>query len=130
MLLDVKNLTTRFHTHDGEVCAVNDLSLSVEAGECLGIVGESGSGKTQVFLSIMGLLAKNGHVEGEVYFNQQQLIGLSPQELNKLRGGGVLYDFSGSDDLPESLPANFPANDRGTCRASGYFNGRGISKVD
>ena len=49
MLLDVKNLTTRFHTHDGEVYAVNNVSLHVEAGECLGVVGESGSGKTQVF---------------------------------------------------------------------------------
>ena len=86
MLLDVKNLTTRFHTHDGEVCAVNNLSLHVEAGECLGVVGESGSGKTQVFMSIMGLLAKNGRAEGEVYFNGQQIIGLKPAALNKLRG--------------------------------------------
>ena len=86
MLLDVKNLTTRFHTHDGEVCAVNNLSLHVEAGECLGVVGESGSGKTQVFMSIMGLLAKNGMAEGAVYFNGQQLIGLNPSELNRLRG--------------------------------------------
>ncbi len=86
MLLDVQNLTTRFHTHDGEVCAVNDVSFSIEAGECLGIVGESGSGKTQVFMSIMGLLAKNGRVEGNVYFEGQQILGLKPSELNTLRG--------------------------------------------
>ena len=86
MLLDVKNLTTRFHTHDGEVCAVNNVSLHVEAGECLGVVGESGSGKTQVFMSIMGLLANNGSVEGDVYFNGQQIIGLKTDALNKLRG--------------------------------------------
>ena len=86
MLLDIKNLTTRFHTHDGEVCAVNNVSLHVEAGECLGVVGESGSGKTQVFMSVMGLLAKNGSAEGAAYFNGQQLIGLKTEELNKLRG--------------------------------------------
>lgn len=86
MLLDIKNLTTRFHTHDGEVCAVNNVSLHVEAGECLGVVGESGSGKTQVFMSVMGLLAKNGSAEGTAYFNGQQLIGLKTEELNKLRG--------------------------------------------
>lgn len=86
MLLDVKNLTTRFHTHDGEVSAVTDVSLSVKAGECLGVVGESGSGKTQVFMTIMGLLAKNGRAEGEVYFNGQQIIGLKTEALNKLRG--------------------------------------------
>ena len=86
MLLDVQNLTTRFYTHDGEVCAVNDVSFSIESGECLGIVGESGSGKTQVFMSIMGLLAKNGQTEGKAYFNGKQILGLKPAELNKLRG--------------------------------------------
>ena len=86
MLLDVKNLTTSFHTHDGEVCAVNNVSLNVNAGECLGVVGESGSGKTQVFMSIMGLLAKNGKAEGEVFFNGEQIIGMEAAQLNKLRG--------------------------------------------
>ncbi len=90
MLLDVQNLTTRFHTHDGEVCAVSDVSFSVQAGECLGIVGESGSGKTQVFMSIMGLLAKNGTAEGSVKFAGKQLLGLKAAELNTLRG----VDFS------------------------------------
>lgn len=86
MLLDVQNLTTRFHTHDGEVCAVNDVSFTMKPGECLGIVGESGSGKTQVFLSIMGLLAKNGRTEGQVLFEKQQILGLNMAELNMLRG--------------------------------------------
>jgi oligopeptide transport system ATP-binding protein len=86
MLLDIQNLTTRFHTQDGEVCAVSDVSFSIESGECLGIVGESGSGKTQVFLSIMGLLARNGRTEGRAYFNGRQILGLKPAELNKLRG--------------------------------------------
>ena len=86
MLLDVHNLTTRFHTHDGEVCAVNDISFAMKSGECLGIVGESGSGKTQVFLSIMGLLAKNGRAEGQVFFDKQQILGLNTTELNMLRG--------------------------------------------
>lgn len=85
-LLDVHNLVTRFQTHEGEVCAVNDISFSIDAGECLGIVGESGSGKTQVFLSIMGLLARNGTCKGEVYFNGQQILDLPPPALNTLRG--------------------------------------------
>ena len=76
MLLDVKNLITSFNTHDGEVCAVNDVSFQVKAGECLGVVGESGSGKTQVFMSIMGLLAKNGRTSGEVFFEGKQILGI------------------------------------------------------
>ena len=58
MLLDIRNLITCFSTPEGEVRAVNDVSLHVESGQCLGVVGESGSGKTQVFMSVMGLLAK------------------------------------------------------------------------
>ena len=86
MLLDVKNLITSFNTHDGEVCAVNDVSFQVKAGECLGVVGESGSGKTQVFMSIMGLLAKNGRTSGEVFFEGKQILGIEARELNSLRG--------------------------------------------
>ncbi len=86
MLLDVRNLTTHFHTHDGQVRAVNDVSFQVRAGECLGVVGESGSGKTQVFLSIMGLLAKNGRAEGRVFFEGRQILGLKAGELNRYRG--------------------------------------------
>ncbi len=86
MLLDVQHLTTRFHTHDGEVCAVSDVSFFIQPGECLGIVGESGSGKTQVFMSLMGLLAKNGTTEGKAFFEGTQIISMNSDELNKLRG--------------------------------------------
>ncbi|OYV00483.1 MAG: dipeptide/oligopeptide/nickel ABC transporter ATP-binding protein, partial [Verrucomicrobiales bacterium VVV1] len=55
-LLDVKNLSTRFHTRNGIVHAVDDVSFSVEAGKTLGIVGESGSGKSVTCYSLLGLL--------------------------------------------------------------------------
>jgi len=86
MLLEIQNLTTRFSTPEGEVCAVNNVSLQVEAGQCLGVVGESGSGKTQVFMSMMGLLAKNGKTEGIVNFNGRQILGLEIAELIEHRG--------------------------------------------
>lgn len=86
MLLDIRNLVTCFSTPEGEVRAVNDVSLHVESGQCLGVVGESGSGKTQVFMSVMGLLAKNGRAEGEVYFDGSQILGMKTTELNTLRG--------------------------------------------
>lgn len=54
-LLEIKNLTTSFNTDQGKVKAVNDVSLSLNEGEVIGIVGESGSGKSQTMYSIMSL---------------------------------------------------------------------------
>jgi len=65
----------------GHVKAVNPMSLSVRAGETLGIVGESGSGKTTMALAIMRLIAS----EGEVRFQGQDLRKWSTRELRRLR---------------------------------------------
>ena len=85
-ILDVKGLDTRFATTDGEVHAVNDVSFAIGEGESVGVVGESGSGKTQIFLSIMGLLAKNGRATGSVRYRGKEILGLPARELNKIRG--------------------------------------------
>jgi oligopeptide transport system ATP-binding protein len=50
------------------------------------VVGESGSGKTQLFLSLMGLLARNGQCSGSARFRGQELLGLRSGELNQIRG--------------------------------------------
>ena len=45
-VLEVLGLEVVFHTRDGEIHAVNDVSFSLAPGEVLGVVGESGSGKS------------------------------------------------------------------------------------
>ncbi len=85
-VLSVTNLVTRFDVSDGEVCAVNDVSFEVGEGETVGIVGESGSGKSQVFMSVMGLLASNGAATGSVRYRGDEILGLPPQRLNRIRG--------------------------------------------
>ena len=65
----------------GHVQAVNDTSLSVRAGETLGIVGESGSGKTTLALAIMRLIGS----EGEVTFRGEDVRKWSTRQLRKLR---------------------------------------------
>ena len=65
----------------GHVKAVNPTSISVRAGETLGIVGESGSGKTTMALAIMRLIAS----QGEVRFRGDDLRQWSTRELRNLR---------------------------------------------
>ena len=65
----------------GHVKAVNDASISVRAGETLGIVGESGSGKTTMALAIMRLIAS----EGAITFMDQDIRQWSTRELRRLR---------------------------------------------
>lgn len=92
-LLQIDNLSVTFDGEDGPVHAVNDLSLSIDKGETLGIVGESGSGKSQTAFSVMGLLAPNGRTDGSVRFDGQEILGAKPKVLNKLRAERIAMIF-------------------------------------
>jgi len=95
VLMEVKNLITRFHTQEGTVYAVNDVSYKLHEGEALGVVGESGSGKSVHVLSIMGLIpSPPGRIEsGEVFFRGRDLLKLSPEEMRAVRGAEIAMIF-------------------------------------
>lgn len=92
-VLEVKDLETLFSTPDGDVQAVNTISFAIQPGERVGIVGESGSGKSQTFMSIMGLLATNGRTKGSVKLNGKEILALSRDELNQVRGSQMAMIF-------------------------------------
>lgn len=92
-LLEIKDLDVGFDTAEGEVHAVNHLSFSIDAGDTLGLVGESGSGKTQSVMAILGLLAENGHVNGQALFKGKDLLQMTATELNQHRGHEIAMIF-------------------------------------
>ncbi|RJL06083.1 ATP-binding cassette domain-containing protein [Paracoccus aestuarii] len=92
-LLELRGLSVRFQTNDAEVRAVNDVNLSVDAGETLGIVGESGSGKSQLSFAIMGLLARNGAASGSVRFDGTEILNAAPKVLNRIRAEKIAMIF-------------------------------------
>lgn len=94
-LMSVNNLTTRFHTDDGTVYAVNGISYELQEGETLGIVGESGCGKSVHALSIMRLIpTPPGEIaDGEVIFRGHDLLTFSEKELRKIRGAEIAMIF-------------------------------------
>jgi peptide/nickel transport system ATP-binding protein len=95
VLLEVKNLKTRFTTDDGSFRAVDDISFALETGKTIGIVGESGCGKSVTSLSIMRLIpTPPGQIEGgEILFKGQNLLKLSEEEMRKIRGNEIAMIF-------------------------------------
>ena len=95
-LLDIKNLSVQFDTDEGRILAVNNISLSLSAGEVLGIVGESGSGKSVTAKSIMQLNPDNTHYDetGEIIIDNENVLRFtSKEDLKKIRGGKVSMIF-------------------------------------
>lgn len=90
ILLDIKNDHVSFFTPVGEVKAVNDVSLTMEDGEVLGIVGESGSGKSVTAYSVIGLISHPGKmVGGSITFDGREISGLREKDMRKLRGNEI-----------------------------------------
>ena len=92
-VLEVRDLSVTFELHDREVQAVREMDFSLRAGETLAVVGESGSGKSQAFLSIMGLLARNGRASGSAKIAGTELVGMRPKDLDGIRGKDIAMIF-------------------------------------
>jgi peptide/nickel transport system ATP-binding protein/oligopeptide transport system ATP-binding protein len=94
-LLEVRGLRTHFHTDRGLFRAVDGIDFSVGRGRTVGLVGESGCGKSVTSLSVMGLVASPpGQVEADaILFEGRDVLGLSPDERRRLRGGKMSMIF-------------------------------------
>ena len=94
-LLEVDRLAVHFETRAGTVEAVRDVSLTIKAGETLGIVGESGSGKSVTAQAVMGLVDPPGYVaEGDVRWRGRSLLDASEtRRATVLRGREIAMVF-------------------------------------
>lgn len=94
-LLDVNGLKIYFHTRDGVVKAVDDISFSVDKGETLAIVGESGSGKSVTCYSLLDLLPKPpAKIEaGSALFDGEDLLSCSAERIRQIRGNDIAVIF-------------------------------------
>lgn len=94
-ILDIKNLVIHYETDEQVVEAVNNINLSLERGEILGLVGETGAGKTTTALGIMRLLPdKVGHiVQGSIMFEGEDLLKKTEKQMRSIRGKKISMIF-------------------------------------
>ena len=96
-LLSIRNLSVEFHTEEGIVRAVDEVSFDIPRGKTVCLVGESGCGKSVSAYSLLGLVSPPGRVvggeallKGEI---EQDLLKLSEQELRSIRGNRISMIF-------------------------------------
>jgi oligopeptide/dipeptide ABC transporter ATP-binding protein len=106
-VLEVSDLKTVFHTHDGVIHAVNGISFNLDEGELLAVVGESGSGKSVAMMSLLQLLPMPPAriASGRVMFQNQDLVKLGTSDIRHVRGARIGFVFQ---DPMTSLNPVFP----------------------
>jgi ABC-type dipeptide/oligopeptide/nickel transport system ATPase component len=109
--LEIKDLSLSFRTRHGVVRALEDVSLSVERGEIVGVVGESGSGKSVMAYAVMGLNDAAAKIQkGSITVGGIDMLSTSPDVLRGVRGREIAMIFQSPRTAPN--PAR-RASDRG-----------------
>ena len=94
-LLEIRDLTIHYVTEAGRVRAVNNVSLSIEEGETLGLVGETGAGKTTTALGMLNLIPNppGKVISGEIIYKGKDILKMSKGELHNIRGSQISMIF-------------------------------------
>ncbi len=90
-LVQIKDLSTWFHTGSGIARAVDGVSFDIVAGQTVGLIGESGCGKSVTAMSITGLIDPPGRIErgSSIRFAGQELVGAGEETLRRVRGDKI-----------------------------------------
>jgi oligopeptide/dipeptide ABC transporter ATP-binding protein len=94
-VLQLQDLTVRFHLKRGQLTAVDGVTFTVNRGETFGLVGESGSGKTVTARAVMRLvpIPPGEIVRGRILFDGDDILQKTPQEMRALRGNKIAMVF-------------------------------------
>ena len=93
-LLSIRNLSVEFHTEEGVVRAVDQVSFDIPRGKTVCLVGESGCGKSVSSYALLGLVSPPGRVvEGEAILDGQDLLKLPDSDLRSIRGNRISMIF-------------------------------------
>jgi ABC-type dipeptide/oligopeptide/nickel transport system ATPase component len=92
-LLEVRDLELDVVVGDDRRQLLHGVSLSVNAGEALGLVGESGSGKSMTTRAIMRLLPTGATTRGEVVFDGRSVPAMDREQLRRFRSHDVAMIF-------------------------------------
>lgn len=98
-LIEVKNAIKTYQTGDESFNALDDVSLSIEAGELVAIMGTSGSGKSTC-MNMLGTLDKPN--SGSYYLDGVDVFSLSPDELSDIRNLKLGFVFQGFNLIPRT----------------------------
>jgi len=90
-LLNVNGLELRFHSLDGPVEPLDEVTFNLKKGEVLGLVGETGCGKTITALTTIGLISYSGGevIKGKVFFEDKSLLEKTERDMQKIRGAKI-----------------------------------------
>jgi peptide/nickel transport system ATP-binding protein len=91
-VLQINNLQVSYYTDLGRATALDGVTLTLDAGEKLGLVGESGSGKSTMALAMMRMIKPPGRIEGgQVIVGDTDLTALSDEDMLKARLDKIAY---------------------------------------
>jgi len=125
-LFSIRDLVVEYHSGESIIHAVNNVTLSLNAGETLGLVGETGAGKTTIAKAALRILPEHSvqRVSGEILFEGRDVLHMDDAELRDLRGKKISMIFQ------DPMTALNPVKTVISQIAEGYRNHHNCTKAE